>query len=379
MKTEPDQENYDSSQVLESSGEEGPCINRRLIITKECFSYCGDGIVDSGEDCDCLEGDLKCAKCCDVTKCRFKQSHFECFTGDCCNDECQVKKKGEICRKSEGNECDFEEFCDGVSEKCGEDRIVHDGVKCSDGLCWKGKCISASSQCKEIWSEESTASDEVCFNKFNVIGFENGNCLADWKNKKYEACSLEDSQCGLLNCQLGSEEPLIKSEGYFKSTTAMKGKVFECKVLSGGESAVYVAEGAPCRLSNLTDGMCVSRKCVPLQTILSTNSNKCLNPVSKKLCSGNGLCDNFQRCSCKAEWSGEFCESFKPKLTTLPKTTQTTITKTVTTTTMSKQIPLFMQTQPNLVELKSVTILSIIAGLSFVFFVLAFFSFLLCR
>jgi hypothetical protein len=141
------------------------------------------------------------------------------------------------------------------------------------------------------------------------MGFQNGNCGFNVTSQNYIPCAKQDAQCGLLNCQLGSERPLIKSESFFKATTNLKGNMYECKVITSKPS-VYVQDGSACRIENDgDDGICVKQKCVRLSKILN-NQNECLvdkNDPSTQ-CSNNGKCDNNQICLCNEGWSGKYCE-----------------------------------------------------------------------
>ena len=384
--SEPECSDYDEFnwhfQTNPEETSESRCINRRVVLSNECASFCGDGLIGPGEDCDCAEDDdSNCAQCCDVKTCKFRTIDAECASGACCDNNCKLKSKSSICRLSLSS-CDFEEFCDGISPICPEDLYHHNGLDCLEqnepGLCWMGKCQSSNSQCKSIWSTESISSDKVCYNKFNTVGFENGHCGADRKKKTYEPCGVRDAQCGLLNCQLGTDEPLLKTEGYFKSTTGVKGRVYECKVLTG-ESAVYVNDGVRCEISDSSTGICVSRRCVPIEAILSPGVNKCLdmNQSSSQFCSGNGICDNFQKCQCEKDWSGDFCENFIGVRSlvehrgTTPKPTPMLISPRFSSA--SVKTPL------NQTDLSYVTILSVCAGVFFILFSVALFAILLCR
>ena len=286
---------------------------------------CGNGVVDLefGEQCDCggLSIDLFSANsttnknilmynfvkscnldCCDMRTCRFKSSDMQCSMGECCNSECKLKKKSTVCRaarQSGESTCDFVEYCDGKTPTCPEDVFYHNGLACSSkpgdnedhGTCWNGNCVSKSGQCRTLWSQESSSSDPICYKNFNTIGFENGNCDTEhYQNgtkttKAFRKCSEEDAECGILNCQLGSDQPIIKSENYFKSTTIHNGRTFECKqVIAANKINIYVNDGASCSASD-EKRVCVNRKCTRLADVLqndeTASSNKCISPDSK--------------------------------------------------------------------------------------------------
>ena len=181
-----------------------------------------------------------------------------------------------------------------------------------------GECkLGTNSQCKSIWSSESISSDLECYRKFNTIGFENGHCgIANNQSRTYTPCELQHAQCGLLNCQDGSEKPQIKTVTYAKSITNFKDNIhYECKVVPN--PPIYVNDGSRCYSENLEHGICINKKCEKLNEIINPNKmlNKCISEInakeiSFKLCSNNGICDNEQVCNCNANYSGKDCEYF---------------------------------------------------------------------
>jgi len=236
--------------------------------------------------------------------------------GECCDDECQIKPKNTICRGSNNTvsadetSCDWPEYCDGTLSSCPADQFAHNGLSCSkvsSAHCWNGRCVSGDKQCQRIWSQDSRSSDPSCYENFNVIGFQNGNCGQN--RTGFIACDRENAQCGLLNCQLGSDKPSISSESFFKATTNTRGIINECKVITSKPS-VYVSDGTQCVASGHKTGLCVSQKCVPLDSVLNIKSNKCSETGREILCSNNGICDNMQTCRCLPNWTGSYCENF---------------------------------------------------------------------
>jgi len=70
---------------------------------------CGNGIVENGEECDCGSDECDCC----TSECKLPEG-AECSptNGKCCDDNCQIKRKGSICREEQGD-CDLAEYCDG--------------------------------------------------------------------------------------------------------------------------------------------------------------------------------------------------------------------------------------------------------------------------
>jgi len=113
---------------------------------------CGDGIVQTGEVCDC---GMNCANsCCNGTSCQLLPT-AECDQTEACCDpnNCQIMRNNQTCRPAQAADCDLPEFCDGVSASCPSDRYLGAGTPCDDGLsptggaCLLGRCVSLDQTC----------------------------------------------------------------------------------------------------------------------------------------------------------------------------------------------------------------------------------------
>jgi cysteine-rich repeat protein len=102
-----------------------------LALPAACFGVCGDGVVDSGEQCD--DGGLA--------------------DGDCCSSACLVEPEGGSC--DDANSCTTGDHCEaGVCTASTQP----DGASCNDGdactqadVCTSGTCISgAPVTCDEV-------------------------------------------------------------------------------------------------------------------------------------------------------------------------------------------------------------------------------------
>jgi hypothetical protein len=79
------------------------------------YSDCGDGTVDSPEQCD--EG-----------------SAVNGTTGSCCTATCTFRASGQVCRPGAGAPCDNSETCTGTSSACPpDDALINKGVVCRTG------------------------------------------------------------------------------------------------------------------------------------------------------------------------------------------------------------------------------------------------------
>ena len=132
-------------------------IDGYTCLSSGSESVCGNGIVEPGEDCDCLDKDCTTHDdpCCNGKSCRL-QGSAQCSAKDACCDvtTCSIASAGTVCRASVGP-CDTTETCDGSSNLCPEDVLTPDGTECSDGYgdkgaCWANKCRNTEYHCQNI-------------------------------------------------------------------------------------------------------------------------------------------------------------------------------------------------------------------------------------
>ncbi|KAF9406249.1 hypothetical protein BGZ94_003188, partial [Podila epigama] len=117
-------------------------------------NICGNGIRESGEECDCGSAE-ECAAdpCCDGATCKFKGGAVCDDLNDSCCENCQIKSAGAVCREAI-SECDIQEVCTGTSAICPEDVRIKNGTPCqgsnnATGLqCANGVCTSRDLQCQ---------------------------------------------------------------------------------------------------------------------------------------------------------------------------------------------------------------------------------------
>lgn len=140
------------------------CLANNRDVTTITGSQCGNGIVEQGEDCDC-GGEQGCGgnRCCDPKTCKFTaNSVCDPSNEECCDNQCQFKGAGTVCRASTGV-CDPEETCSGSSSTCPPDSSSDDGTSCGAsgaGLqCASGQCTSRDQQCKTLMGSLTTGND----------------------------------------------------------------------------------------------------------------------------------------------------------------------------------------------------------------------------
>ncbi|KAJ7386460.1 metalloendopeptidase [Desmophyllum pertusum] len=99
---------------------------------KSYNSYCGNGIREEGEECDCGTPEICMAKdpCCEPHKCLLKkESQCSDLHHSCCKN-CLYKKQGSLCRGVK-TDCDVPEYCLGDSRDCPEDTYIINGYPCN--------------------------------------------------------------------------------------------------------------------------------------------------------------------------------------------------------------------------------------------------------
>lgn len=126
-------------------------MNKGHCLKPRRPSYCGNGVVEGGKQCDCGTT----YTCQVVDKCCTPLSLFPSSSPGracklrgrcsprvhrCCTDECTVAAAGVTCRPR--TDCASESRCDGRSPSCPAPELAGYGTPCADGResCWYGKC-----------------------------------------------------------------------------------------------------------------------------------------------------------------------------------------------------------------------------------------------
>lgn len=140
------------------------CLTTNRGVTSFSGSQCGNGIVETGEDCDC-GGEEGCRgnTCCNPQTCKYTTgSQCDPTNEECCTSQCRFASRGSVCRPSAGP-CDPQEVCPGDAASCPADESMPDGESCGnpgDGLtCASGRCTSRTQQCRVTWGVGSAAND----------------------------------------------------------------------------------------------------------------------------------------------------------------------------------------------------------------------------
>ncbi|NWV64399.1 ADA20 protein, partial [Malurus elegans] len=257
--------------------------------------YCGNKIVESGEQCDCGSAP-NCRKdpCCRAN-CTFTAGSV-CASGKCCKN-CKILPAGTVCRASTGS-CDLPEYCNGISPRCPLDVYVQDGAPCEDGgvYCYNGKCSSHGEQCQRLFGKHARVAPLACFKAVNTQGDRFGNCgIRD--NIHFTKCSTENILCGRIQCENIVKLPLLQSHVTLVQTPVGDKNCWGLDYHVGMPTADVgaVEDGTPCGRNKL----CINRTCVSV-VVLNYDCN-----VTK--CHGRGVCNNRKNCHCDYGWAPPYC------------------------------------------------------------------------
>lgn len=179
------------------------CLTNNRDVSTITGSQCGNGIVESGEDCDC-GGESGCEgnPCCDPKTCKFTdKSVCDPANEECCTKECQFAGTGTVCRPSTG-ECDPREVCTGKSALCPADVTAPDGDGCgasgSNLKCSSGQCTSRDLQCRTLMGSLTTSNDTY-------------------------ACSSQGCQLSCASPEFGSNTCLTMQQNFLDGTACQGG------------------------------------------------------------------------------------------------------------------------------------------------------------
>ena len=111
----------------------GESVNTSCLVdpdpsrTVVSLQMCGNGIVESGEDCD--PGIGTTSDCCDSATCKFiNNAVCDPESSPCCTAQCTFAPSTQICHPSTDAICDNTEFCTGNSSSCPADVTAKNGT-----------------------------------------------------------------------------------------------------------------------------------------------------------------------------------------------------------------------------------------------------------
>ncbi|XP_061468773.1 disintegrin and metalloproteinase domain-containing protein 20-like [Rhineura floridana] len=256
------------------------------------LKFCGNKIVEDGEQCDCgSPAQCNSDPCCQ-SNCML-HSGASCAFGQCCA-KCQYLPAGTVCREVTST-CDLPEYCNGTSEWCPEDVYVEDGAPCDTGAhCYHGNCPTHRGQCKMIFGKTATAAPYNCFQVMNARGDRFGNC--GLRHGTYKKCKAENILCGQIQCANVQKLHSLEEHRTIIQTLLSSTQCWGTDYHSGMESpnAGAVRDGTPCG----NDMMCINRECTSVSFKYYCNVTKCHN---------RGICNNHKNCHCDYGWAPPDC------------------------------------------------------------------------
>ncbi|XP_071340199.1 disintegrin and metalloproteinase domain-containing protein 9 isoform X1 [Trachinotus anak] len=286
----------DFEKMMLSTG--GTCL-LNVPRPDEAYSapYCGNRLVDVGEECDCgSQKECEEDPCCEYQTCKLK-SGAQCAYGECCQ-KCQFQPGGALCRPST-DECDLPEYCNGSSSFCQSDVFIQNGQPCRNqqAYCYNGKCQHYDGQCQAIFGSKAKAAPEICFKDVNSKGDRFGNC--GYQSIGYKKCESRNALCGKLQCSNVQAVTVFGIEPSIISTPIAGAKCYGVDFMLGSDvpDPGMVNEGTKCG----DNKVCMNFECRSAD-ILNYDCD-----VEKK-CHGHGVCNSNRNCHCEDGWAPPFCE-----------------------------------------------------------------------
>ncbi|KAJ8398484.1 hypothetical protein AAFF_G00427390 [Aldrovandia affinis] len=260
---------------------------------------CGNLYVEKGEECDCGLVDECNDPCCNVSTCKLVPG-AQCSSDGICCDNCKLRPAGWVCRDPLGD-CDLPEHCTGASAYCPPNVFLQNGESCDgeQSYCYSGVCASLDYQCQMLWGPNSTKAPEVCFSSVNKQGSKHGNC-GQTPNGTYIPCPAADVQCGKIQCQGGSERPLLGSSAQITKVRlnftdlVCRGTYFDLG--DDVTDPATVSQGAACGPAKA----CVDQRC---QDVSVFGVEEC-----QRKCNGHGICNSNKNCHCDVGWAPPDCK-----------------------------------------------------------------------
>ena len=248
---------------------EGTCTNGQCVATG-CTgptSFCGDGTVDAGEQCDPSSDKGGSEWACCTSSCLFKPANTICNTADAADlcdvdDTCdaagvcvpRVASPNTPCRGANGA-CDAPEVCDGVLKTCPADIGKPDGTPCGDtaalGVCDLGDtCDFATKTCKTNVKESGT----LCRSKSDDCDVQE---VCDGTNV---GCPADEVAGTNVLCRSVAADDVCDLPDY---CNAIDKACPADQVQQPGYECAPAVEGKLCDAADTCDGTTSNKKCNP--------------------------------------------------------------------------------------------------------------------
>lgn len=259
---------------------------------------CGNLYIEKGEECDCGLLEECDDPCCNASTCLLVPG-AQCSSDGICCEDCKLRAAGSVCRQPLG-ECDLPEYCTGSSPYCPPNVFLQNGEACQDGAsyCYGGVCANMDTQCQMLWGTNASSAPPVCFSSVNKQGNKYGNC-GQLSNGSYIPCENQDVLCGRIQCQGGTERPLLGSIAqiltvrFNNSDLVCRGTFFHLD--DDVSDPATVAQGTACGPGKA----CLNQKC---QDASVFGVDGC-----RRKCSGHGVCNSNKNCHCDVGWAPPDC------------------------------------------------------------------------
>ncbi|XP_051038181.1 disintegrin and metalloproteinase domain-containing protein 25 [Phodopus roborovskii] len=270
------------------------CLQKvKKPVGKYRLKFCGNGVVDDREQCDCGSSKMCTNDPCCRKDCTLKDG-AACAFGLCCKD-CQIMPSGTVCREPD-NECDLPEWCDGHSHECPNDVYLLHGSSCKDGgYCYEKRCNKRDEQCQQIFGKEARSAVHRCYREINTQGDRFGNCGIF--SRTYLRCNDSDILCGRVQCENVKSVPTLEGHStvhwtHFNGVTCW-GTDYHLGMTI--PDIGRVKDGTDCG----PEHVCIDRKCV--------NKSIWVSDCSPETCNMKGVCNNLHHCHCNPGWDPPFC------------------------------------------------------------------------
>jgi uncharacterized repeat protein (TIGR01451 family) len=255
------------------------CSGTDKTCSDECIdpaTLCGNGKVDSGEQCD---------------------------GGGCCTSSCKFISEGTQCRASKGT-CDIAEFCPGDSGACPADELASSTAVCrsAKGVCDAAEyCSGSSVDCPDDALAPSTQTCRPSVGSCDMAETCSGDsieCPSDKLAAATTVCRESAGSCDVAETCSG-DTPVCPDDAYQPATAVCRPSAGICDVdeLCSGSSAacpndVLVSAGTACRAA---EGVCDAVE------VCSGSAAAC--PTDRFLSAGTscrasaGVCDVAEVCT----------------------------------------------------------------------------------
>ncbi|XP_025029580.1 disintegrin and metalloproteinase domain-containing protein 21-like [Python bivittatus] len=257
------------------------------------IKMCGNGVVESGEQCDCGTDEACRINGCCQNDCQLKPG-ASCFQGLCCQG-CKFLKEGTACREAT-SDCDLTEYCLGNADDCPPNVFKQNGMPCgTSSSCYSGACLDIHQHCRTFFGQAAKPAPLSCYKEVNVLGDRTGNCGQD--KSGYKKCPEKDAFCGRLQCTNVHKVPRLP-RGYSILQTPINDVLCWSIVFHKQDNAHddgTAKDGASCGPNKI----CINRSCVDM-TILNYDCD-----FSK--CNNQGVCNSKRNCHCSYGWAPPHC------------------------------------------------------------------------